>query len=98
VWEQLNVAVSFDMTEIWILNVGDLKFLESPLEYFLSIAYDAPANPRAALVSWLKGNAARDFGEQHAGEIAEIIALYSVSEKMNPADIRCTPREGKPSC
>ena len=47
-WEQLNVAVSFDMTEIWILNVGDLKFLESPLEYFLSIAYDAPANRRAA--------------------------------------------------
>jgi hypothetical protein len=78
VWEQLNVALSFEMTEIWILNVGDLKFLETPLEYFLSIAYDGKANPRGSMVSWLKTIATRDFGHQYAAEVAEIMALYSV--------------------
>lgn len=67
------------MTEIWILNVGDLKFLETPLEYFLSIAYDAPAIPRGSLIDWLSDIACRDFGDDVAGEIAQIMALYSVS-------------------
>lgn len=78
-WEQLNVAVSFEMTQIWILNVGDLKFLETPLEYFLSIAYDAPAIPRNSLMDWLRKTASRDFGDEFADEIAQIIGLYSVS-------------------
>lgn len=78
-WEQLNVALSFDMNEIWILNVGDLKFLETPLEFFLSIAYEGRATQRDGMLGWLKGRAERDFGEEHAGEIAEIMALYSVS-------------------
>ena len=72
------MALSFEMTEIWILNVGDLKFLETPLEYFLSIAYDGKANPRGSMVSWLKTIASRDYGPQHADEAAEIMALYSV--------------------
>lgn len=93
------MALSFEMTEIWILNVGDLKFLETPLEYFLSIAYDGKPNPRGSMVSWLKTIATRDYGPQHAGEVAEIMALYSVCTTMStPADVRCTPPGERPSC
>jgi hypothetical protein len=75
----MNIALSFDMNEIWILNVGDLKFLETPLECFLSIAYDGRGIGREDLLPWLKNIASRDYGHQHADEIAEIMALYSVS-------------------
>lgn len=79
VWEQLNVALSFDMDEIWILNIGDLKFLETPLEFFLSVAYEGRETKRDGMMGWLRGKAERDFGKEHAKEIADIIALYSVS-------------------
>ena len=81
-WEQLNVALSFEMDEIWILNVGDLKFLETPLEYFLSIAYDGQGIKRDCLISWLGAVASRDYGHEYANEIAQIMALYSVSHSV----------------
>lgn len=87
------------MKHIWILNVGDLKFLETPLEYFLSIAYDAQAVPRDSLMDWLRSNSLRDFGYEYADEIAKINALYSVSlsVKKGVADDRCTHPEEKQS-
>ena len=85
------------MDEIWILNVGDLKFLETPLEYFLSIAYDGQNIGRQSLIPWLRGIAVRDYGDQHAGEIAEIMALYSVSRVPGPVltiDVRLAEEGG----
>jgi len=78
VWEQLHIARSFDMTEIWILNVGDLKFLETPLEYFMQLAYDSDRWPRGSMLDFLTHIAGRDYGREHADEIGEIMALYSV--------------------
>ncbi|BEJ10592.1 hypothetical protein CspHIS471_0100140 [Cutaneotrichosporon sp. HIS471] len=79
VWEQLNVALAFKTDEIWILNVGDLKMLEVPLEYFLDMGYDAGRWPRTSLEEYLSLRAERDFGAgKLAGEIADIMAMYSV--------------------
>lgn len=66
------------MTDIWILNVGDLKFLETPLEYFMQLAYDSDRWPLGTASEFLRYTAERDFGERHAAEIADIWALYSV--------------------
>lgn len=80
-WEQLNVATSFMTTQIWILNVGDLKMLETPLEWFMDIAYDSKALPRDSLIPWLKRRSKRDFemDDPSAEETAKVIAEYSVS-------------------
>ncbi|MCM1027500.1 MAG: glycosyl hydrolase 115 family protein [Roseburia sp.] len=40
VWEQMGEAYEYGIREIWIVNVGDLKFHEVPLSYFLALAYD----------------------------------------------------------
>jgi hypothetical protein len=53
VWEQMNVARSFKTNNIWILNVGDLKLLEVPLEYFMDLAYDSDRWPRDSLLEYL---------------------------------------------
>ncbi|MDR0464588.1 MAG: glycosyl hydrolase 115 family protein [Treponema sp.] len=39
-WEQMCMAYDYGIKEIWIVNVGDLKFNEVPLSYFMELAYD----------------------------------------------------------
>ena len=77
-WEQLDIARSFDIDQIWILNVGDLKLTEIPLDYFLSIAYDVDRWGRNSVTPWLKEWAARDFGTEFAEEVAWVFGTFSV--------------------
>ncbi|MCL2560640.1 MAG: glycosyl hydrolase 115 family protein, partial [Turicibacter sp.] len=39
-WEQLSMAYDYGVRDVWIVNVGDLKFNEVPLQYFMDLAYD----------------------------------------------------------
>ena len=39
-WEQMCMAYDYGIKDIWIVNVGDLKFNEVSLSYFMSLAYD----------------------------------------------------------
>lgn len=39
-WEQMCKAYNTGVQKVWILNVGDLKFNEFPLSYFMNMAYD----------------------------------------------------------
>jgi hypothetical protein len=39
-WEQMCMAYDYGIKDIWIVNVGDLKFNEVPLAYFMELAYD----------------------------------------------------------
>ena len=39
-WEQMCMAYEYGIRDAWIVNVGDLKFHEVPLSYFLNLAYD----------------------------------------------------------
>ena len=39
-WEQMCMAYEYGIKDAWIVNVGDLKFHEVPLTYFLALAYD----------------------------------------------------------
>ncbi len=39
-WEQMCMAYDYGIKDIWIVNVGDLKFNEVPLAYFMELAFD----------------------------------------------------------
>ncbi|MCL2694612.1 MAG: glycosyl hydrolase 115 family protein, partial [Oscillospiraceae bacterium] len=39
-WEQMSMAYDYGIKDVWIVNVGDLKFNEVPLAYFMELAYD----------------------------------------------------------
>jgi len=39
-WEQMCMAYDYGIKDIWIVNVGDIKFNEVPLNYFMDLAYD----------------------------------------------------------
>lgn len=40
IWEQMTEAYEYGVTEVWMVNVGDLKGNEFPLSYFMNLAYD----------------------------------------------------------
>lgn len=96
-WEQLNIARHMDTTQIWILNVGDLKFQETPTEWFLSLAYDFDAFEEKGLIGWLEDVAQRDFGVDRstAKEVGQMMGLYSVSaalERREAGQLRAADR------
>jgi Glycosyl hydrolase family 115/Gylcosyl hydrolase family 115 C-terminal domain/Glycosyl hydrolase family 67 N-terminus len=74
VWEQMNLALNYGADRIWIVNVGDLKPMEFPIEFFLSMAWNPARWPRENITEFAKLWAAREFGPRYASEIADIVA------------------------
>ena len=77
VWEQMNLAYQWGVKDLWIVNVGDLKPMELPISFFLDFAWNTDAIRSADLPDYYVNWAEQQFGEEHAEEIAEILALYT---------------------
>ncbi|TCK73986.1 glycosyl hydrolase family 115 (putative glucuronidase) [Acidipila rosea] len=77
VWEQMHLAHEYGANRIWIVNVGDLKPMEFPIEFFLDYARDPSRWNQDNFSEFTQLWAAREFGPQHAAEIAEIVAKYT---------------------
>ena len=76
-WEQMNLAYQYGVDKIWIVNVGDIKPMEFPTEFFLDMAWNPEkfnaGNLGEYYVNWTKEN----LGNQNVEEIAEILKLYT---------------------
>jgi Glycosyl hydrolase family 115/Gylcosyl hydrolase family 115 C-terminal domain len=77
VWEQMNMALQYGADRIWIVNVGDLKPMEIPMEFFLSLAWDPQRWPKEKISEFGRLWAEREFGSRYAAQIAEIVARYA---------------------
>lgn len=76
-WEQMHLAYEYGVDKIWIVNVGDLKPVEFPINFFLDYAWK-PANWTAdKLPLYYTQWAEKQFGTRYAKEIGEIAATYS---------------------
>ena len=80
VWEQMSTCYEHGVSELWIVNVGDLGLQEFPLSYFLDLAYDFEKwgtdnaeSPREYTEQWCE----RQFGSALSREdirgLAELI-------------------------
>ncbi|MBN2163346.1 MAG: glycosyl hydrolase 115 family protein [Pontiellaceae bacterium] len=76
VWEQMNLAYEYDATRIWIVNVGDLKPMELPIEFFLRMAWNPAALQKEKIADFTRQWAAREFGVNQSEEIADIVSKY----------------------
>jgi hypothetical protein len=76
-WEQMHLAWRHGADRIWIVNVGDLKPLEFPIEFFLRYAWAPDKWPHERLEAFGRLWAAREFGPAQANEIADLIATYT---------------------
>jgi len=77
IWEQMNLAHQYGANRIWIANVGDLKPLEVPIEFFLRMAWNPEAVQKDQIEEYQRRWAEREFGTEHSAEIADIVAKYA---------------------
>lgn len=77
VWEQMNLAYQYGADRIWIVNVGDLKPMELPIDFFLRMAWNPEAMSAGTIRQFTIDWATRQFGPAHAGEIAEVVSKYA---------------------
>lgn len=77
VWEQMNLAHEYGANRIWIVNVGDLKPMELPIEFFLRMAWNPKAISKDIIGDFTRRWAEREFGSEHAAEIADIVTHYA---------------------
>ena len=75
IWENMTTAYESGIRQIWIVNVGDLKPMELPLDYFMNLAYDyetwkVPNKTKEFTLQW----ATREFGAEAAATVEEVIS------------------------
>ena len=76
-WEQMHLAHEYGADQLWVVNVGDLKPMELPIQFFLDYAWNPDAWPLAKLPAYTRDWAAEQFGPAHAAEIAELLTRYT---------------------
>jgi len=77
VWEQMHLAYEHGVNQIWIVNVGDIKPMELPTQFFLDYAWDPSRWNAGNLNDYYEDWASQQFGSAFAGPVAEILAAYT---------------------
>ena len=77
VWEQMHLAYEYNVRQVWIVNVGDLKPMELPISFFLDYAWNPGNWNEDNIDNYYTAWAARQFGPAQAKGIGELLRLYS---------------------
>jgi hypothetical protein len=77
VWEQMYLAYEYGARQIWVVNVGDIKPMEFPIEFFLDYAWNPENLSAEKLPQYYDNWTEEQFDAQYKNEIAEILANYT---------------------
>jgi len=77
VWEQMHLAYRYSAKQIWIVNVGDIKPMEFPTQFFLDYAWNPEEWPAEALPEYTRMWAKQQFGDRYSAAIADILSKYT---------------------
>ncbi|GAA4430948.1 glycosyl hydrolase 115 family protein [Actinokineospora soli] len=72
--EQLDHTYQSGVDRLWVVNVGDMKNQEQPLQFFLDYAWKPI--PQDRVHDWERAYAAQNFGQRLAGPIADVLREY----------------------
>ncbi|KAJ5153552.1 uncharacterized protein N7482_010030 [Penicillium canariense] len=74
--QQLLAAHASDARKIWLFNVGDIKPLELPLTFALSLAWNIHTPCPVRLFDFFDAYAEREFGLKYAKDIAKLLMSH----------------------
>lgn len=77
IWQQMQLAWQYQADRIWIVNVGDLKPMEFPIDFFLRMAWNPAAFNADNLQQFATDWASQQFGPAHAATIADLLQGYT---------------------
>jgi len=73
----MHLAYEYGAREIWIVNVGDIKPMEFPTQFFLDYAWDPEKISASDLPEYSRLWAEKQFGNKYSNEIADILNKYT---------------------
>jgi len=76
VWQQMDLAYASGARNLWIVNVGDIKPMEYPLSFWMTMAWNPEAMTVDALRRFPERWARATFGPAQASQIAELLSSY----------------------
>ena len=86
--EQLNLAYQSGIDRIWIINVGDLKPKELPIDFIMNYAWDPDAVKAGDEKAYVRQWAAGIFGEDVADEVTDILVKYPKYNLWRKAEVQ----------
>ena len=96
-WEQLTLASQYGIDQMWILNVGDLKPMEYPIQLFLDMAWNpksaaniadnADGVPQVDCMPHVRAFCRACFGEEQADEAARLLNRVSKLNGRSTAEM-----------
>mgnify|MGYP000023602104 FL=1 len=88
--EQFNLAYQTGLDDLWVMNVGDLKPKELPIDFVMRYAWNPDAIPADKVWNYTAHWAAGIFGEEYAEEIADIVSKYSKYNLWRKPEVQAT--------
>lgn len=86
-WQQMNLSYERGARNIWIVNVGDIKPMEYPLDFFMKMAWNPEAMTPKALEAFPRDWASETFGEALGAEIGEVMAAYGTQASRRKPEL-----------
>lgn len=86
--EQLNLAYQSGIDRIWIINVGDLKPKELPIDFIMHYAWDPDAVKAGDERAYVRQWAASIFGEDVADDVTDILVKYPKYNLWRKAEVQ----------
>lgn len=81
IWDQMTLCYQNGIDRIWIVNVGDIKPMELPIQFFLDLAWNPGKIQYNDIQSYFVQFAAQQFGKTHSADIADV--LFKSSKLIN---------------
>lgn len=76
IWEQMKLSYAHGIDRLWVVNVGDIKPVEFPIQFFLDLAWDPDRFGPEEIDEYTRLWVVQQFGEKFANEIAGFMAHY----------------------
>ena len=86
--EQFHLAYETGIDDLWIVNVGDLKPKELPIDFIMRYAWNPDAIPADRTDEYTREWAAQNFGDEHAEEVADIVSRYPKYNLWRKAEVQ----------
>ena len=74
-WEQMQLTYTYGVDKLWILNVGDLKPMEFPIDFWFRMAWNPSQFEAGNLKDYTEDFCRQQFGQECAKEAARLLNL-----------------------
>lgn len=88
--EEFNLAYKSGLDDLWIINVGDLKPKELPIDFIFRYAWNPDSIPEGKEWNYTVNWAKSIFGGEYAEEVAYLVSEYSKYNLMRKPEVQST--------